>query len=163
MAIGRFQRGLTLIELTLAITIAALIFVALDSVLVLGLQAQASGRQANETAYQAQFALEKMAAKARSSAPTLLATPPAGSTGGWFSPAMYCVNASNQLVETVASDTGCAEGAVLAHNVIGFSAQLPAGAGPVDNPVASLTLTLQTSGAAAVTLATSVRLGGGAM
>jgi prepilin-type N-terminal cleavage/methylation domain-containing protein len=163
MAIVRFQRGLTLIELMLAITIAAFIFAALDSVVALGLQARASGRQANETAYQARFALETIAAKARSVAPKLLLAPLPGSTGDWLSPAMYCVNGSNQLVETFVSDTGCAEGAVIAHNVIGFSAQLPADAGPVDDPVANLTLTLQTSGAPAVTLATSLRLGGGAM
>jgi prepilin-type N-terminal cleavage/methylation domain-containing protein len=163
MASVRFQRGLTLIELLLAMTVAALVFAALDSIVMLGLQAHASSRRANELVYEARFALDKMAAKARSSARKLLATPPPGSTGDWFSPAMYCVNASSQLVETVASDTGCAGGAVIAHDVVGFSAQLPAGAGPVDDPVASLTLALQTSGAAAVTLATSVRLGGGAM
>jgi prepilin-type N-terminal cleavage/methylation domain-containing protein len=163
MAIVRLQRGLTLIELMLAITVAALIFAALDSVLALCLQAQVSRRQANETAYQARFALEKIAAKARSVAPKLLVPPLSGSTGSWFSPVLYCLNGSNQLVETVVSDTGCAEGAVIAHNVTAFSAQLPAAAGPVDDPVASLALTLQANGAPAVTLATSVRLGGGAM
>jgi prepilin-type N-terminal cleavage/methylation domain-containing protein len=163
MAIARRQRGLTLIELMLAMTVAALIFAALESVLALGLQAQLSGRQTNETAYQARFALEKIAAKARSVAPKLLLPPLSGSTGNWFTPVLYCLNSNKQLVETVVSDTACAQGAVIAHHVSAFSAQLPAELGPVDDPVASLTLTLQTSGAPAVTLTTSVRLGGGAM
>ncbi len=161
MANLRFQRGLTLIELLIAIVIAVAILAALNSVATLGLNAQVSGRQANELVYQARFALDRMAAKARSTAPTKpLTTPSAGTTGDWFSPTLYCLN-GNQLVETV---TYCTGGAVIANNVTAFSAQLPAGAGPVDDPVATLSLTLQTAGApAAVTLTTSVRLGGGAL
>ena len=53
---------------------------------------------------------------------------------------------------------------MIASNVTAFSAQLPASAGPVDDPVATLSLTLQATGVpAAVTLGTSVRLGGGAL
>ena len=169
MANLRFQRGLTLIELLIAMTLAVFILAALNSVATLGLNAQASGRQANELVYQARFALDRMAAKARSTKPKLLTTPSAGTTGDWFSvpvpPAtMYCRNSGNQLVETTVTDTGCTAGAVIANNVTAFSAQLPAGAGPVDDPVATLSLTLQTASApATVTLTTSVRLGGGAL
>ncbi len=177
MANRRLQRGLTLIELLIAIVIAAFILAALNSVVTLGLNAQASGRQANELVYQGRFALDRMAARARSTAPKPLTTPPAGTppsdgtTGDWFSVpgslVMYCRNSTNkQLVETVVTDTDCTSptGAVIANNVTAFSAQLPAGAGPVDDPVATLSLTLQTAGApAAVTLTTSVRLGGGAL
>src|SRR6266581_1497745 len=157
MANRRLQRGLTLIELLIAVTLAVFVLAALNSVATLGLNAQASGRQANELVYQARFALDRMAAKARGTAPKLLTTPSAGTTGDWFSvpvpPAtiatMYCFNSDNkQLVETVVTDTGCAGGvgsAVIANNVTAFSAQLPAwpGAGPVDDPVAILSLTLQ--------------------
>jgi prepilin-type N-terminal cleavage/methylation domain-containing protein len=164
MANRRSQRGLTLIELLIAMTLAVFILAALDSVVKLGLQAQASGRQANELVYQARFALDRMAAKARNTAPKLLATPSPGTTGGWFSPTLYCLNGGNQLVETTVTDTGCAAGAVIANNVTAFSAQLPASAGLLDDPVATLSLTLQTPGApAALTLTTSVRLGGGAL
>ncbi len=161
MANLRFQRGLTLIELLIAMTVAVFVLAALNSVTTLGLNAQASGRQANELVYQGRFALDRMAAKARSTAPTKpLTTPPAGTTGDWFSPTLYCLN-GNQLVETV---TYCTGGAVIANNVTAFSAQLPAGAGPVDDPVATLSLTLQIPGApTTVTLTTSVRLGGGAL
>jgi len=169
MANLRFQRGLTLIELLIAMTVAVFILAALNSVATLGLNAKASGRQANELVYQARFALDRMAAKARSTAPKLLTTPSPGTTGDWFSvpvpPAtMYCLNGNKQLVETTVSDTACTGAVVIANNVTAFSAQLPAGAGPVDDPVATLSLTLQTPGApAALTLTTSVRLGGGAL
>jgi len=165
MANLRFQRGLTLIELLIAMTVAVFILAALNSVATLGLNAKASGRQANELVYQARFALDRMAAKARSTAPKLLTTPSPGTTGDWFSPTLYCLNGGNQLVETnLVTDPGCAAGAVIANNVTAFSAQLPAGAGPVDDPVATLSLTLQVAGApTTVTLSTSMRLGGGAL
>jgi hypothetical protein len=74
---------------------------------------------------------------------------------------MYCLKAGNRLVETIVSDTSCTGSTVIADNVIAFSAQ-PVGAGPVDDPVGSLSLTLQ-AGGAPLTLTTSVRLGGGAL
>jgi len=164
MANLRFQRGLTLIELLIAMTLAVFILAALNSVATLGLNAQASGRQTNELVYQARFALDRMAAKARGTKPKLLTTPSPGSTGDWFfsptSNTLYCLN-GNQLIETV---TYCTAGAVIANNVTAFSAQLPAGTGPLDDPVATLSLTLQIPGApTTVTLTTSVRLGGGAL
>ena len=163
MANRRSQQGLTLVELLIAITLAVVILAALNSVVSLGLNAQVSGRQANELVYQARFALDRMAATARGTAPTKpLTTPSPGTTGDWFSPTLYCLNA-NQLVETTVS-AGCTAGAVIANNVTAFAAQLPAGAGPLDDPVATLSVTLQTAGvSAAVTLGTSVRLGGGAL
>src|SRR5712691_3650471 len=127
MANLRFQRGLTLIELLIAVTLAVFILAALNSVVSLGLNAQASGRQANELVYQARFALDKMAAKARGTAPKPLTTPSPGTSGNWFSPTLYCLNGGNQLVETVVTDTGCTAGAVVANNVTAFSAQLSAG------------------------------------
>ncbi len=173
MANRRSQQGLTLIELLIAMTLAVVILAALNSVVTLGLNAQASGRQANELVYQGRFALDRMAARARSTPPTKpLTAPSAGTTGDWFSVpgslVMYCLNSDNkQLVETVVTDPGCAGGvgsAVIANNVTAFSAQLPAGAGAVDDPVATLSLTLQAAGApTTVTLSTSVRLGGGAL
>ncbi len=177
MANLRFQHGLTLIELLIAMTLAVVILAALNSVVTLGLNAQASGRQANELVYQGRFALDRMAARARSTAPKPLTTPPAGTppsdgtTGDWFSVpgslVMYCRNSTNkQLVETVVTDTDCTSptGAVIANNVTAFSAQLPSDAGAVDDPVATLSLTLQIPGTPTmVTLSTSVRLGGGAL
>jgi len=165
MRTRRLQGGLTLIEVLIAMALAAIVLAALDSVVMLGLQAHASNRQANELAYQARFALDKIAARARSATPKPLATPSPATTGDWFSPTMFCLNSANRLVETAVSDTTCTAGAVIANNVIAFSAQLPAGAGPVDDPAVTLSLTLQAKNApgAAVTLSTSLRLGGGAL
>jgi prepilin-type N-terminal cleavage/methylation domain-containing protein len=162
MAAPYTQHGLTMIEFMLALVAAALVVGALNGVVELALKARSSGRQDNELVYQGRFALERMISRARASAPKVLATPSlAGTTGDWFSPTMYCLKGGNRLVETTVSDTSCTGSAVIADHVIAFSAQ-PAGAGPVDDPVARLTLTLQADGAP-ITLTTSVRLGGGAL
>ena len=168
---ARWQRGLTLIELVAAVLIGAIILAALNSLVELGLSAQSAGRGANELAYQGQFALARMTAQARSVAPKLLGTPAANTTGDWFAPSgcagaacvMYCRNtSSNNLIETTTADTGCTGTTVIASEVTAFSAQVPAGAGPVDDPVARLSLTLSDAASkSSVTLATSVRLGGG--
>ena len=158
------QAGMTLIELLIAVAVGAIVLAALNSVVSLGLQAQASGRQGNELIYQARFALERMITTARSVPPKLLATPAADTTGNWFSPVMYCRNGSNQLIETKTTDPACTGTTVIAYNVTAFSAQLPAGAGLLDEPVATLSLTLAQSAAPqTVTLSTSVRLGGGTL
>ncbi len=155
---------MTLIELTIATAIAAFVLASLHSVVSLGMQAQASGRSANELAYQGRFALERMAAKARGTAPQPLSTPAANTSGNWFAPTMYCVNAGQQLIETTTADVGCAGTRAVAGNVSGFSAQQPASAGPVDDPVALLALTLtDAANGRTVTLSTSVRLGGGTL
>jgi prepilin-type N-terminal cleavage/methylation domain-containing protein len=164
MTSPRSQRGLTLVELLLAMCIAAIVLGALDSLVMLALRAKSSGRQANELVYQGRFALDRMAATARSTAPKVLSTPPAGTTGDWFSPTMYCLKGGNRLVETTFSDHSCTGAAVIANDVVAFSAQLPSGAGAADDPVATLSLTLQSADAPQiVTLTTSIRLGGGAL
>ena len=157
------QAGMTVIELMIAVVIGAIVLAALNSVVRLGVRAQASGRSQNELVFQARFALDRMIAKARGVSPTLaLTTPAAGTTGNWFSPVMYCGNASSQLIETTTADTTCTGTTAIASNVTAFSAQLPSGAGLLDEPVATLSLTLATSAAPqTVTLSTSVRLGGG--
>jgi hypothetical protein len=162
MAARSLQGGLTLIEFMLALVAAALVVGALNGVVDLAFKARSSGRQQNELVYQGRFALDRMIGKARASAPKMLVTPAlAGTSGDWFSPTMYCLKGGNRLVETTVSDTSCTGAAVIADNVVAFSAQ-PAGAGPVDAPVATLNLTLQ-AGGAPIVLSTSVRLGGGAL
>jgi prepilin-type N-terminal cleavage/methylation domain-containing protein len=160
----RNQAGLTLLELVIAVAIGAIVLASLHSVVSLGLRAQAEGGQSNELLYQGQFALTRMVDAARGVAPKLLTTPSADSTGNWFAPAKYCRNAGNQLIETTTADAGCTGTTVIASNVTAFSATLPSGAGPVDDPTVVLSLTLTGSAAAkAVTLTTSVRLGGGTL
>ena len=158
------QAGMTLIDLMVAVAIGAMVLAGLNSVVSLGLKAQVVGRQRNELVFQARFALERMITTARGAAPHLLATPTAGTTGNWFSPVMYCLNGSGQLIETTTADTGCTGATAIAGNVSAFAAALPPGAGPLDEPVATLSLTLVDSAAPqTVTLSTSVRLGGGTL
>ena len=150
--------GFTLIEFTLALVIAAILVGTLNGVVDLAMQARSAGRQDNELVYQGQFALARMVATARASPAKLLATPAiAGSTGDWFSPAMYCLQGGGRLVETTVTDTACAGGKTIADNVTAFSAQ-PVSVGPVDYPLGALSLTLHAGGAPLV-LTTSVRSG----
>jgi prepilin-type N-terminal cleavage/methylation domain-containing protein len=156
------HHGFTMIEFMLALVIAAIVVGALNGVVELALKARTAGREGNELVYQGQFAMARMIGKARASAPKVLATPAiADSTGDWFSPTMYCLKGGGRLVETNVSDTSCTGANVIADNVSAFSAQ-PASGGPVDHPVATLSLTLQ-AGGAPVVLTTSVRLGGGTL
>lgn len=167
---GHTQRGVTLIELMLATLVGVILLAGLNSVVKLGLDAQTNGRAANELAYQGRFALERIADKARSTAPKVLATPAAGTTGDWFAPAgctgaackMVCRNSSSQLIETTTADTGCTGTTVIASNVSAFSATLPAGMGPVDRHIGVFSLTL-TNGSTALTLSSSMRFGGGTL
>jgi prepilin-type N-terminal cleavage/methylation domain-containing protein len=152
------QRGLTLIELVLALVAAAIVVGALDGLVGLALQTQSSGQGRNELVYNGRFALERMVRQARASTPKVLTTPTlAGSTGNWFAPVMYCLKGGNRLVESDYSETSCTGAKVIAEHVIAFSA-LPAQSSANDRPIAQLTLTLQ-AGGAPITLSTSVRLG----
>lgn len=162
MAARSRQHGLTLIEFMGALVAAALVLGALNGVVDLALKAKSTGRQANELVYQGRFALERITSRARAAAPKVLVAPAlAGTTGDWFSPTMYCLKGGDRLVETTVSDTSCTGAVVIANNVIAFSAQ-PGAAGPVDDAVATISLTLQ-AGGAPVVLSTSMRLGAGVL
>jgi len=171
-ATRRTLSGMTLVELLIAVAVGAIVLSALGSIVSFGLRAQVAGRQQNELVYQGRFALERMVERARSLAPKLLAAPAANTTGDWFAPAgcvgaacvMYCRNAGNQLIETTTADAACAGTTVIASNVIAFSAALVASVRPADRPTGSLSLTLTHGDAPqAITLTSSVRLGGGTL
>lgn len=173
MRIDSNQRGMTLVELVLAMTISAIIMGALNGLVKLGLDAQTAGRGSNELAYQGRFALERITDKARSLAPKILTTPTLNTTGDWFAGplgcpgadcVMYCRNTtSNQLIETTTTDTTCIGTTVIASNVSVFSAQLTTGMGPVDRSIAVLNLTLSDANNNTIVLSTSIRLGGGSL
>lgn len=161
------QRGMTLIELLIATAIGAIMLAGLNGLVKLGLDAQTAGRGSNELAYQGRFALERITAKARATAPKTLTLPAAGTTGDWFAPVgcvgaacvMYCRNVTtNQLIETTTADAACNGTAVLAGHVSAFTATI----GPGTRPAAVFSLTL-TDAANTVTLSSSVRLGGGTL
>ena len=158
------QRGVTLIELLIATAIGAILLASINGLVKLGLDAQSAGRNSNELAYQGSFALERITAKARDTAPKTLTAPAANTTGDWFAPTgcigaacvMYCRNAANQLIETTTADAACSGTAVLAGNVTAFAATI----GPGTRPVAVLSLTLVKADTT-VNLSSSMRLGGG--
>lgn len=149
----------------LATVITVILMKGLSSIVKLGLDAQINGRGRNELAYQGRFALERIAEKARNTAPKALSTPAANTTGDWFSPTMYCRNSSNQLIEAsptlpITNSSPC-DGPVIANNVTVFSAVIPT-MGVVDRHNGVINITLL-SGNNAMTLSTNVRLGGGAL
>jgi len=165
------QRGITLIELLLAVAISAIIMAALNGLVKLGLDAQTAGRVSNELAYQGRFALERMTDKARSLAPKVLTTPTANTTGDWFAPTgctgatcvMYCRNASNQLIETITTDTACTGTTIIANNVSAFSAVLPSSMGGADRSKAEIDLTLSDANNNTASFSAYIRLGGGSL
>lgn len=164
------QRGVTLIELLIGVVISAIVLGAINGLVKLGVDAQTSGRAINDLTYQGRFALERITDRARQVAPKPLGTPAANTTGDWFAPTgctaaaclMYCLSGSGQLIETTTADTTCTGTTVIAGDVATFSAAAPAAAGAVDRPIGVISLTLS-SGATAVALSTSIRLGGGTL
>lgn len=156
------SRGMTLIELLVATAIGALLLAGLSTVARQGMLARAQTRDSTEAVFQARFALQRIAAAARTTAPRALLPAPANTSADWFSPSYFCVNAAAALVETTTTDTTCAGTQVVAERVSSFSVTLPTGAGPLEavTAVVSVTLTGTASGAP-LTLAERVRLGGG--
>ena len=159
------QRGLTLVELAAAITIASLVFAALSSLVSLGFQARAAGSAANEQVYAAGFALERVVSRTRTAPPKPLTGTPVDSTGDWLAPVMFCRPAGvARLMETTSTDNTCTSGVVLAEGVTAFSAQVAPSTRPADAPLITISLTVAPAGALQpITVTSTVRLGGGTL
>lgn len=154
-------RGFTLIELTISMLIGAIVLGGLTSVIFVAFAAQTSGKTANEQIYSAGFALERVVLKTRAAPLKPIAPVAAGTTGNWLAPLAFCLS-GRRLVETTDTDTTCSGGITVADDVSAFSAEIPPGARVLDAPVIVYTLTFAPSGAPRpITLAASVRLGGG--
>lgn len=155
-------RGLTLIEMLIATAIGTLLLAGLSSVARQALLSRTQVRDTGEAAYQARFALQRVVAAAKGTAPHTLLPPAANTSGNWFSPAYFCVNGASTLVETTAADTGCTGTQAIAERVSSFSATLPTGTSALDAVSAVVAITLTgPGGGAAITLTERVRLGGG--
>jgi prepilin-type N-terminal cleavage/methylation domain-containing protein len=156
-------RGLTLVELLLAMVISTIVFSALTSVVFVALRSQSSGAVANEQVYLTGFALERLVLKTRSAPPKPLAPAAGNTTGNWLAPLAFCFSAAGRrLMETIDTDSTCSSGVVVADNVTAFSAQIAASTRPVDAPVIVYSLTVAPPAAPQpITLSASVRLGGG--
>jgi prepilin-type N-terminal cleavage/methylation domain-containing protein len=155
-------RGFTLFELLAAVAIGAVLLAGLGSVARESVQAGSHTRDTAEAVYQGKFALQRVAAAARATAPRSLLAPAANTSGNWFDPLHFCVNGAGALVETTTADTGCAGTKIIAARVATFTAAVPAGSGALDSSSASITITLTVpGGGTTVTLSERVRLGGG--
>lgn len=152
---------MTLVELLIATAIGALLLAGLTSVARQGVQSRALTRDNDEAIYQARFALQRMAAAARATAPHTLLPPAAKTSGNWFDPAYFCVNAASALIETTIADTGCTGTQVIAERVSDLAATPPVGAGAVDAMTAVVAVTLDVPGGAPLTYSERMRLGGG--
>lgn len=166
---SRKQKGMTLLELTLATAIGALLLGGMHALVGLALDSSKEGHRVNELAYQGQFALDRIAEKVRAMPPPYwsVSTPLTGTTGDWFTPTMYCRNAtSKKLIETNVADTTCSGTGVIAENVSAFTAVLPAmggypNKGPIDRHSAIVVLTLDDNAGHSLTLSMQLRMGGG--
>jgi len=147
----RRARGIGLVELLLALAVAAIVLAPLAR--LLRIDAAASSVAADRVAIErdADFALERIAARVRATAPTLLA-PQSDSTssGNWFS-------VTFQFSGGKLTESGSGTTRVLAENVSAFSITAPTVLTGQQLVQASLTLT---RGDASTTHSATVRLGG---
>lgn len=155
--------------MTIAMVIGAIVVLALQDMVGLGLKSATVGHAVNELRYQANFAIERISDQARSLTQRPLDTAAANTTGDWFAPAgcsgvacvMYCLNTtSHQLIETSTSDTTCAGAGVIANHVSAFSATLPV-MGPLDRHSVIIQLSLDDLAGHTLSQSLQVRLGGG--
>lgn len=153
--------GFTLVELLIATAIGALLLAGLSSVARLGVLSRTKVRDNSEAVYQARFALQRVAAAAKATAPHTLLPPAANTSGNWFDPAYFCVNPASALVETIVTDTACSGTQVIAERVSSFSATQPVGAGALDAMTAVVAVTLNVPGNTPLSFSERVRLGGG--
>lgn len=158
--LGR-EGGVTLTELLIATAIGALLLAGLTTVAREGVMSRAHERGNGEAAYQARFALQRMVAAARTTAPHALLPPSANTSGNWFDPTYFCVNGALALIETTTTDTGCTGTRVIAEQVSALSATQPAGAGALEAITAVIAITIDVPGATPVVLSERLRFGGG--
>ena len=76
---------MTLVELLIATAIGALLLAGLTSVARQGVLSRSLARDRSEAVYQARFALQRIAAAAKATAPHTMLTPAANTSGNWFS------------------------------------------------------------------------------
>ena len=156
------QSGLTLLELLIALAIAALLAAPLVAMVLNALAAQSVASDTNDVAQQAQFAMQRMEAAVRRTAPHALGVVPVKSTGDWLSGGTFCQK-SNAIRETdYLSDPNCNGGREIASNVTDFSAAV-FNAGPGAGQVIELRFVLTGATGQSITLTSRTRLGGGTL
>ncbi|OIQ96182.1 hypothetical protein GALL_218110 [mine drainage metagenome] len=158
------QSGMTLMELLIALSIAALLVAPLTATVLDALKAQAVAGDSNDVAQQAQFAMQRMAAAVRRTAPHTLAGKAANTSADWLAPVTFCLAASNRLIETTPADSGCASNSapVIADGVSAFSVQT-FDAGAAAGPVIEIQLDVTGATGQGIALTSHTRLGGGTL
>jgi Tfp pilus assembly protein PilV len=153
-------RGVSLMELLIATALGALLLSSLASVAQQGVQARLHTRDSAEAVYQARFALERITLAARASLPQAQPPNPVNTSGGWFAPVYFCINATGQLIETTSTDTACSGTRVIAERVSSLAITQPAGQGPLEAVSALVAVTVSGPGGGPVTLSERLRFAG---
>ena len=146
------QRGLTLLEMLLALAAGALLLSAALPMLNLTVSAATTAATTDQMDVdrQAAFAIERIATVVRATPPVILAAQDNSSSGAWFKPSTFRVSGT-QLVEQRDPDSTLH---VLADSVTGFSiTNLPVSDG---RQLVQVSLTLEPSNSTASTTVTSV-------
>lgn len=156
--------GMTLIELVIALALAALLMASLATMVASALTAQTVAGEVNDVAQDARFAMQRMEAAVRNKAPGVLAAKGATTTGDWLAPLAYCLRTNKDLIETDPADTLClgANGRAIAANVTAFNV-LSFNAGVGAGPVIEIQMTLSSAGGQTIALTSRTRLGGGTL
>ena len=157
------QRGLTLIEMLIALAVAALLAAPLGAAVINALKVQTVAGDTNDVAQQARFALQRMEAAVRRTAPHTLAAKAAGTSADWLAPVTFCLRVNSKaVIETTPADTNCVSNSapVIAEGVTAFSVQsFDAGSGA--GQVIELQLVLTAASGQSIDLTSRTRLGGG--
>lgn len=158
------QSGMTLMELLIALAIAALLVAPLAAAVFDALKAQAVAGDSNEVAQQAQFAMQRMEAAVRRTAPHTLAAKAASTSGDWLTSVTFCLAANGSLLETTPADATCTSSSapVIATGVSAFSVQT-FDAGAAANPVIEIQLSVTGASGQGIALTSHTRLGGGVL
>lgn len=158
------QSGLTLIELLIALAIAALLVAPLAAAVLNALKAQSIASETNDVAQQAQFSMQRMEAAVRRTAPHALAAKAASTSADWLAPVAFCLGANKRLIETTPADAACTSNSapVIADGVSAFSVQAFS-AGPGAFPVIEIQLSVTGATGQSIALTSRTRLGGGTL
>jgi prepilin-type N-terminal cleavage/methylation domain-containing protein len=146
------QHGLSLIELMVGLAITALVLAPLVPMLQTASAAARIGGDQLALEQEANFAIARISARIRASAPSQLT----GLTSDWLKPAVYSLDSNGTLTEQQGKDTY-----VVAESVTAFSLSAPASADGQPLVQVSLTLERKDAGSNASTSASAtVRMGG---
>jgi prepilin-type N-terminal cleavage/methylation domain-containing protein len=167
------QRGLTLIELLIALAIGVVIMTAFGNAISVGLQAETVNGAVNAVSQDARFAMQRIetAVRLTPSAPALTAKADDTTSADWLSGSTflaggvtYCLR-GGQLIEKTPWSAACtvvSSDRVIADNVTAFTFTRYLNGSSFTTPVVEVGLTLA-KGSPALSLIAHTRVGGGTL